>query len=88
MLSVARKIPPFDPSAGPPGYTYVKLADYLEALIRGGELAAGAMLPGERALAEQHGVAIGTARRAVAELRARNLVITLPGKGSYVAATG
>lgn len=32
----------------------------------------------------QYGVASGTARRAVAELRERGLVATLPNKGTYV----
>ena len=37
-----------------------------------------------RELAAEYGVAIGTARRAVEELRERDLVVTLPGKGTYV----
>ncbi len=39
---------------------------------------------GGRDLAAEYAVAIGTARRAVLELRDRGLVVTLPGKGTYV----
>jgi GntR family transcriptional regulator len=69
-----------------PGYEYIRVADDIERRIRSGEYAPGVMLPGERAMAEEQGVAIGTVRRAIAELRARELVVTLPAKGTYVAA--
>jgi GntR family transcriptional regulator len=65
-------------------YEYVKLADSIEAEIRSGKLAPGAMLPGERAMIDIYGVSIGTVRRAVRELRARGLIVTLPHKGSFV----
>ena len=35
-------------------------------------------------MVEEHGVALGTARRTVRELRDRGLVVTLPAKGTYV----
>jgi DNA-binding FadR family transcriptional regulator len=54
------------------------------ARIAAGDLLADTRLPGERELAAEYGVAIGTARRAVEELRERDLVVTLPGKGTYV----
>ncbi len=60
------------------------LADHIAARIAAGALPADARLPGERDLAAEYGVAIGTARRAVEELRDRGLVITLPGKGTFV----
>jgi GntR family transcriptional regulator len=67
-----------------PEYVYVQVADRVEAEIRSGRLPVGARLPNERAMGEQYGVAPGTARRAVAELRERGLVATLPNKGSFV----
>lgn len=79
------KVPEFDPDAGGPAYTYVRVADHVAARIGAGELATGARLPGERDLAEEYGVAIGTVRRAIEELRERGLVVTLPAKGTYVA---
>ena len=84
MRCVAQ-VPKFDPNAGGPGYVYRKVADHVAARIAAGELAPGAMLPAERDMAEEYGVAVGTVRRAVEELRSRGLVITLPAKGTFVA---
>ncbi|MGH3321322.1 MAG: winged helix-turn-helix domain-containing protein [Streptosporangiaceae bacterium] len=78
------KIPDFDPDAAGPGYVYVLVADHIAARIGAGELTPGARLPGERELAEEYGVALGTVRRAVQELRDRGQVVTLPAKGTYV----
>lgn len=80
-------VPPFDPDSGEPAYVYVRMADHLAARIRAGDLAPGARLPGERDLAAEYGVALGTARRAVSELRERGLTITLPAKGTFVMST-
>ncbi|MFG2634946.1 GntR family transcriptional regulator [Streptomyces sp. NPDC085900] len=66
------------------GYVYVRVADAVEADIRAGRLPVGARLPNERDLGAQYGVAHGTARRAVQELRDRGLVVTLPNKGTFV----
>jgi GntR family transcriptional regulator len=77
-------VPPFDPASGEPDYLYARVADHLEARIRSGDLAPGARLPGERDLAAEYQVAIGTARRAVEELRQRGLAVTLPAKGTFV----
>ena len=41
-------------------------------------------LPSERDLAESYGVAVGTVRQALDELRRRGLVATLPAKGTFV----
>lgn len=67
-----------------PRYEYVKLADEIAGDIASGKLPSGAALPAERAMTELYGVSIGTVRRAVAELRGRGLVATLPAKGTYV----
>ena len=69
-----------------PGYEWERVAADVERRITAGELPPGSMLRGERAMAEEYGVAIGTVRRAVRELRSRGLVVTLPHKGTYVAA--
>ncbi|MFI0937490.1 GntR family transcriptional regulator [Streptomyces sp. NPDC021020] len=69
-----------------PQYVYVQVADQVEADIRSGRLPVGARLPNERDMGTQYGVAPGTARRAVAELRDRGLVATLPNKGTFVVA--
>lgn len=78
-------VPRWDPEGGPPGYLYVKLADHIAALIAAGALQPDSMLPNEREMTAEFGVSIDTARRAVAELRDRGLVFTLPSRGTYVA---
>jgi DNA-binding GntR family transcriptional regulator len=70
---------------GKPVYVYVQVADDIADQIAAGRLRPGAMLPAERVLAEQYGVAYLTARRAVRELRARGLVVTLPARGTFIA---
>jgi GntR family transcriptional regulator len=82
------RVPPFDPGSGPPGYLYAAVADHIAARIGAGELSAGARLPGEREMADEYDVSLGTARRAVVELRDRGLVITLPAKGTFVIEPG
>ena len=84
MLRWVADIPQWDPDAGGPAYVYMRVANHIAARIAAGDLPAGARLPAERDLAAEYAVAIGTARRAVLELRDRGLVVTLPGKGTYV----
>jgi len=80
------RVPPYLSIMGevPIGYVYVRVADEVEAEIRSGRLPVGARLPNERDMGAQYGVAPGTARRAVQELRDRGLVVTLPNKGTFV----
>jgi DNA-binding GntR family transcriptional regulator len=73
-------------SEEPIGYVYMRVADQVEAEIRSGRLPKGARLPNERDMGSEYGVAPGTARRAVQELRDRGLVVTLPNKGTFVVA--
>ena len=79
-------VPPFNPDAGPPGYLYVAVANHIATRIAAGELRPGTRLPGERELAEEYHVALTTGRRAIQVLRERGLVVTLPAKGTYIAA--
>lgn len=66
-------------------YVWQQVAARIEADIASGALPPGAMLRGERAMAEEYGVAITTVRRAVRDLRERGLLVTLPAKGTFVA---
>jgi len=84
MRHVADDLAGWDPDAGGPAYVYARMADHIAARIEAGELAPGSRLPGERELAAEYQVALGTARRAVEELRERGLVVTLPAKGTFV----
>ncbi|RKS76488.1 regulatory GntR family protein [Actinomadura pelletieri DSM 43383] len=77
--------PPFDPDQDGPTYTYVRVADHIAARIAAGELRPGARLPAERDLATEYGVAYLTIRRAAQELRERGLVMTVVGRGTYIA---
>lgn len=72
----------FQPSEA--AYLYLELADFIAGRIARGELRSGTRLPPEREFAEMYGVSIGTARRATRELRERELVVTLPIKGTFV----
>jgi GntR family transcriptional regulator len=78
------KVPRFDANALGPVYVYIGVANHIAARIDAGELPVGARLPAERDLAADYQVAVGTARRAVEELRQRGLVVTLPAKGTFV----
>jgi len=75
--------PPIDPTR--PVHVYVQVADHIAARIASGDLRPGARLPAERDLAAEYGVSTDTVRRAVAVLRERGLIVTLTGRGSYVA---
>lgn len=86
MVITMPGVPPFDPGAEGPAYVYMRMADHLAARITAGDLSPGSRLPGERDLAAEYGVALGTARRAITELRDRRLVVTLPAKGTFVVA--
>lgn len=76
-------VPPFKPS--PLRLMYEQVADHIAARIAAGELAPGTKLPPERDLAERYGVAYNTIRRAMDVLRGRGLIITMHGRGTYVA---
>jgi DNA-binding GntR family transcriptional regulator len=80
------RLPEFNPDETGPAYIYARVADHIEARIKAGQLVPGARLPGERDLAAEYQVALGTMRRAIEELRSRGLVVTLPAKGTFVVA--
>jgi GntR family transcriptional regulator len=63
---------------------YRQLAAILEKQIEDGTLPADRPVPSETTLRQTYGVSRGTARRAVEVLREEGLVVTVPGKGSYV----
>lgn len=63
---------------------YVRLADDIERRIRSGELRAGARLLSERDLADFYKCSYGTMRRVTKELRSRNLIETIHGKGTFI----
>jgi len=66
-----------------PDFAYVQVADAIASLISTGEIAG--RLPGERRLAEEFGVAYQTVRHSLQVLRDRGLILTRPGRGTFVA---
>jgi DNA-binding GntR family transcriptional regulator len=63
---------------------YQQVADEIAGRIERGELAPNRPIPAEVALMQEFGIARGTARRAVQELRNRGLVATVHGRGTFV----
>ncbi|MFG2010026.1 GntR family transcriptional regulator [Micromonospora sp. NPDC048868] len=63
---------------------YVQLADLLGKRIEEGDLKARQPLPSESTLQQEYGLARGTVRQAIALLRERGLVVTLPQRGTFV----
>ena len=68
-----------------PELVYLQVANLIAARIQSGELAKGARLPAERDMAVEYGVAYDTIRRATAVLRVRGLIVTVHGRGTFVA---
>lgn len=63
---------------------YVQIAEEIVEQIRAGVLKPGDLVPSESELVERYGVAGGTIRKAMVEVRASGLVETRHGKGSIV----
>jgi len=65
-------------------HSYVQVADDVARRIGAGEITL--KLPAERALAEEYQVAYTTVRHAMQVLRERGLIVTIHGRGTFVAA--
>ena len=66
---------------------YVQIADDIAARIQRGELQPNRLIPSENRITQEYGVARGTARKALQLLRDRGLVVTVPGRGTFVKPT-
>jgi len=66
-------------------HAYSQVADDLARRINEGEIIC--RLPAERALAEEYEVSYITVRHAMAILRERSIVVSLHGRGTFVAAS-
>jgi DNA-binding GntR family transcriptional regulator len=71
-----------DPLGATP--VYLQLASIVERRIRRGKIPPNRPVPSELQLQREFGVARGTARKAIAVLRDRGLVVTVPGRGTFV----
>lgn len=65
---------------------YLQLSEMLIREIAAGHLAHGERLPPEREMAAQHGVSIGTLRKALGDLEEKRLLRRKQGSGNYVRA--
>jgi AcrR family transcriptional regulator len=63
---------------------YRRIADALRDRISAGDLAPGELVPSARRIAAEHGVALATATRVLADLRDDGLVRAVPGVGTVV----
>lgn len=77
-------VPPWAPV--PDRLLYEQVAGHLAARMQAGELEPGRRLPPERDLAAEYGVAYHTIRNAMRVLRERGLIVTIHGRGTFVAA--
>ena len=68
-----------------PTLIYVQVANWIAGRIDRGELAPGHKLPAERDLAAEIGVGYMTVRRAMRLLRERGLIVTVVGRGTFIA---
>lgn len=64
---------------------YEQIVDRIRALIKTGDLRAGDALPSVRALARQCAISALTAKKAYDVLEQEGLVVTVQGKGTFVA---
>ena len=64
---------------------YLRVAGLIRDQIEGGELLPGEQIPSITALAREHGISTGTARRVQQTLRDWGLVVITPGWGVFVA---
>lgn len=62
-----------------------QLTAILRARIRTGRYQPRHAIPSEKQLEQEFGIARGTARKAIAALRSEGLVVTVAGRGTYVA---
>jgi GntR family transcriptional regulator len=65
---------------------YQQISELLLRDIAAGRLSDGARLPPERDLAQTLGIAVGTLRRALADLEGKGIIARVQGSGNYVRA--
>lgn len=69
---------------GGPEYLYLQLADLLREQIRSGKMPPRSRVPSQTALADEHGLAGMTVRKALRVLIDEGLIETRPGRGTFV----
>ena len=64
---------------------YEQITDQIKGLILGGSLCAGDPLPSMRYLAKELRISVITTKRAYADLEHEGFIVTVTGKGTFVA---
>ncbi|MFC5825245.1 GntR family transcriptional regulator [Nonomuraea insulae] len=64
---------------------YEQIAQIIRKKIKAGELEERQLVPSESSLQQEHGIARGSVRRAMELLREEGWVITIQGRGTFVA---
>ena len=82
MASLARMAIKIDLLSREP--SYLQLAAILRARIVSGEIPPEHALPSLTFLVQETGLAVGTVRKAIKVLADEGLVVTVPGRGSFV----
>lgn len=70
-------------SSGEP--IYEQITKQIKNLIFNGELCEGDSMPSIRSLAQELKISVITTKRAYEELESEGFILTMPGKGSYIA---
>ena len=65
--------------------SYRQLADLLRDAIRAGEIGPGEALPSLARMVQETGLSMSTVQRAVKVLADEGLVVSVPGRGTFVA---
>jgi GntR family transcriptional regulator len=65
-------------------YVYDQLATILREGIASGRYPSGRMLPSARSLSQEHGVSVGSVKKAIEVLKSEGLVRTVIGRGIFV----
>ena len=76
---------PGDDARSGPKLAYMVIADDIASQIQAGKLKPGDRLRSERDLAEHYGMAYSTVRKALGILRERGLILSVHGRGTYIA---
>jgi len=66
---------------------YEQIAEQMKSAVFSGELAAGDALPSMRVLAKELRISVITTKRAYEELEREGFIVSITGKGSFVAET-
>ena len=80
MNTPLRLVEPTEPGLS----RYASLAHALRARVVAGEWSPGSALPAESQLAKEHGVALGTMRRALELLVEQGFIERIHGRGTFV----